>query len=151
MPRTRVIRSVVSGMTRHQGRSAGAALLLTALILGGCASHQKQPAAAPSPSSPPADSAPPPGAEAKINISYSHPGDFLSSLVVTKYSSATTLLTTPGGKQGNESIVRFSGDVRVWQIDVQKGLMSDVPIIGKDQPYAPSGVKYGQMPAGFSQ
>ena len=151
MPRTRVTRSVVSGATRHQGISAAAALLLTALILGGCASHQKQPAAAPSPSSPPADSAPPPGAEAKINISYSHPGDFLSSLVVTKYSSATNLLTTAGSKQGSESIVRFSGDVRVWQIDVQKGLLSDVPIIGKDQPYAPSEVKYGQMPNGFSQ
>jgi hypothetical protein len=151
MPRTRVTRFVVSGAKRHQGIGAAAAVLLAALIIGGCASHQKQPAAAPSPSSPPADSAPPPGAEAKINISYSHPGDYLSSLVVTKYSLATNLLTTPGGKQGSESIVRFSGDVRVWQIDVDKGLLSDVPIIGKDQPYAPSEVKYGLMPNGFVQ
>ena len=151
MPRTRVTRFVVGGAARYQGIAAAAAILLVALIVAGCSSHKTQPAASPSPAPTQADSTPPPGAEAKINISYSHPGDYLSSLVVTKYSSASNLLTTPSGKQGSESIVRFSGDVRVWQIDVDKGLLSDMPIIGKDQPYAPSVVKYGQMPAGFVQ
>jgi hypothetical protein len=41
------------------------------------------------------DSAAPGGPEAKIRISYSRPGDFLTSMIVTEYSSAETVLSGP--------------------------------------------------------
>jgi hypothetical protein len=132
--------------------------LLTTVVLGaaivGCGSRHE---AAP-PVGGPADagtqtsnSAPPPGPEAKIHISYALANDFLTSLVVTKFDSAEEVAAKSAGKDANASIVRFHGGLVVWQIGVQKGILGEVPVLGKDKHYAPSEVKYASAPADFTQ
>lgn len=86
-----------------------------------------------------------PGPEAKIHISYSKHGDFLKSLVVTKYSSADTIAPGPGGA----SIVRFNGGVEVWRFAYQHGMFSDLPIGGSTDAYAVTEIQYGVLPAHF--
>src|ERR1700687_6512924 len=79
-----------------------AALALT-IGIGGCSARAKQPepAAAPSPTpNQAAESLAPPGPEAKIQISYSQPNDFLSTLSFTKYSGAILLASTPAAAPG---------------------------------------------------
>lgn len=130
------------------------AVLLIPLLTSGCAAHKTVDDAAGQtvanvPQS--TDNAPLPGPEAKIHISYAHPNDFLGSLTVTKYSAAQTLLTLDAKGGGAASIVRFDGGVGVWQVDVDKSLLSDVPVLGRDKSYAPSEVKYGAVPARFVQ
>lgn len=97
------------------------------------------------------DNAPSPGAEAKINISYARPDDFMTALAVTKYSGAQTL-TTSAAKSGSASVIRFEGGVVVWQIGAEKSLLSNMPVVGRkeDKPYAVTEVKYGIMPAHFA-
>jgi hypothetical protein len=100
----------------------------------------------------PSDSAAPAPAQAKIHVSYARPDDFITSLVVTKYYGADTLLTTPG-KTGASSIIRFAGGIVVWQFGADKGLLSGVPVIGahEDRPYQVSEVEYSVVPKGFTQ
>jgi hypothetical protein len=93
---------------------------------------------------------PPPGPEAKINISYSKPSDYLSSLVVTKYSAANTIATEPKGK-GIATTVLFQGGVVVWQVDISPSTFSGIPGLGSRQPYVVRHVKYGEIPQGFQQ
>ena len=97
------------------------------------------------------DNAPSPGAEAKINISYARPDDFMTALAVTKYSGAQTLATSDT-KSGSASVVRFEGGAVVWQIRAEKTLLSNMPVLGRkeDKPYAVTEVKYGIMPAHFT-
>ena len=91
----------------------------------------------------------PPGPEAKIHVSYAHRDDYLTSLIVTKYSAAQPLQTIPT-KDGNALTVRFDGGVTVWEFDVEKGLLNGVPVIGgKETRYAPAEVKYGDLPPHF--
>jgi hypothetical protein len=127
------------------------ATLLMIIQLAACASPRNPPApsSADSSDSQSSDNALPPSPDAKVHISYSRPGDFLSSLIVTKYSSAEPLLAIPGGKDGSAAIVRFEGGIVVWQIAVEKSLLNSMPLIGKDQPYAVTEVKYGTMPRHF--
>jgi len=98
-----------------------------------------------------ADNAPLPGPEAKIHISYAHTGDFLSSLTVTKYSGAQSLLTLDSKAGQAASIIRFDGGTEVWRIDVDKTLLSGVPVLGSEKGYAPAEVSYGSMPQRFLQ
>jgi hypothetical protein len=123
-------------------------LLLGLIIATGCSSHKdKVPAVAASET--PSVEATPAGPEAKIHISYSHPEDYLSSLVVTKYSAAQPLKTFQTN-DGQATTVRFDGGVTVWQLGVEKGFLSRVPMIGTSTPqYAPTQVKYGELPAHF--
>ncbi len=87
--------------------------------------------------------------EAKIHISYSHAGDYLSSMVVTKYDGADTLRTGTS-PEGSTATVRFTGGVVVWQFSVEKAFLSGMPLIGgKQKPYAPNEVKYGLLPEHF--
>src|ERR1700687_944038 len=94
-----------------------AALALT-IGIGGCSARAKQPApeaaASPTPNQA-ADSLAPPGPEAKIQISYSQPNDFLSTLSLTKYSGAIVLATAAAGARGNASVVGFEGGTPVWE------------------------------------
>ncbi|HZP46470.1 MAG TPA: hypothetical protein VFB15_12550 [Candidatus Binataceae bacterium] len=121
------------------------ALFLT-VVLAGCGTHQSappEPAAAEEPASP----------EARISITYSHPGDHLQSMVVTKYGGAQTLRTGETS-QGSASVVRFDGGVVVWEFAApEKGLVQDLPLLGHkhEPPLAPQQVKYGTLPAGFVQ
>ena len=130
------------------------ALLGFTIAFAGCSAHAKQsalqPAASP-PSEQSPDSAPPPGPEAKIQISYSQPNDFLSTLLVTKYAGASTLTTAPAGANGTASVVRFEGGIPVWQINVEPGMFSEMPIGFSSKNYAVSEVKYGNVPSHFVQ
>jgi len=100
----------------------------------------------------PIDSAASPPPQAKINVSYARPDDFITSLVVTKYYGADTLLTTPG-KKGTSSIIRFAGGVVVWQFGVDKSLLTGLPVIGahEERPYQIAEVEYSVVPKGFTQ
>jgi hypothetical protein len=122
---------------------------LVALHLMACGTR-KSTSATPVPS-PAAESAPLSGPEAKIHVSYARHGDFLNSLLVTKYSSAENVTTLTGKSGQTESIIRFEGGVPVWQIDVDKSLLSDVPVLGGDNAYALTEIKYGRLPARFVQ
>jgi hypothetical protein len=123
-------------------------LLTVCLIIGGCASWKTTTAASSARVVQTSDNPPLPGPEAKINISYSRPGDFLNSLAVTEYSSAETVLTE-SGKDSSASIIRFEGGVPVWQIGVTKKLMADIPMLGARKSYALNEVVYGKLPADF--
>jgi hypothetical protein len=108
----------------------------------------------PPPNPPPAvtaDTPEPTGPEAKIAISYAKTGDYLSSMVVTKYSAANTLTTVTKGSRGVASTVLFEGGVVVWQVDINPDTWSSFPGLGKRIPYAVTHVKYGEVPRGFAQ
>jgi hypothetical protein len=135
-------------------RSLAIAALLVQLLASGCAAHKSiDQAAGQTGANPPqsTDNAPLPGPEAKIHISFARPNDFLGSLMVTKYSAAQTVLTLDAKDGSAASIVRFDGGVGVWQVDVDKSLLSDVPVLGHEKGYAPTEVKYGAVPAHFVQ
>jgi hypothetical protein len=122
--------------------------LLEVLIAAGCGSRQPTPPA-PEAATSPADQQTPAGPEAKIHVTYAHPGDYLSGLTVIKYAGAQPLETIPT-KDGNAITVRFDGGVTVWQLAVEKSFLAGVPVIGPaERRYAPAEVKYGDLPAHF--
>jgi len=128
-----------------------AILIATCAVASGCSSRKSVTSsarvAADSQSSDNAASAAP---TAKIHIAYSRPGDYLTSLVVTEYSGAETVLPH-ANKTSSASIVRFEGGIVVWQIAIQKRLLNEMPILGKSMPGAVTEVEYGTMPAGFTE
>ena len=119
------------------------------IVMAGCASHHETPATPAAGATPASDASA--GAEAKVHINYSHPGDFLSSLIVTKYSGAETLKTLATGG-GTATIVRLDGGIVVWQFAVEKSMLTGVPLIGPaEQRYSPTEVKYGDLPDHFTE
>ena len=120
------------------------------LLASSCASGKNKAAPPPTRAQQTSDHGPPQGPDAKINISYSRRGDFLSSLTVTEYAGAETVLSEPG-KGSSSSIIRFDGGVVIWQIGVEKKLLADVPLLGERErkPYAITKVIYGKLPANF--
>jgi hypothetical protein len=130
-----------------------AALALT-IGIAGCSAHAKGSAVAPTASPAPdqsADNAPPVGPEAKIQISYSQPNDFLSTILLTKYAGADVLEKAPAGSGGVASVVRFEGGVPLWQVDVEPGMFTAMPLGLSAKNYAVSEVKYGNVPPHFKQ
>jgi hypothetical protein len=122
----------------------------------GCSTSAKQPALEPAASPTPgqtktADSTAPPGPDAKIQISYSRPNDFLSTLLLTKYSGAKVLAAAPAGSNGTASVVRFEGGTPTWQINIEPGMFSEMPLGFSAKNYAVSEVKYGNVPPHFVQ
>ena len=135
-------------------RSLAIAALAFTIVITGCSVLAKEPASqpdAPQPSDQASDNTPPPGPEAKIQISYSQPNDFLDTLSLTKYSGASTLTTAPAGSSGTASVVRFEGGTPVWQIDVEPGMFSEMPLGFSSKNYAVSEVKFGNVPPHFVQ
>jgi hypothetical protein len=122
-------------------------LVVVCLLAGGCASHKNTAASSSTHVQQTGDNAPP-GPDAKINISYSRNGDFLTSLTVTEYAAAETVLTE-SGKGPSASIIRFDGGVVIWQIGVEKKLLADVPLLSEHKVYALTKVTYGKLPANF--
>jgi hypothetical protein len=118
--------------------------LLAVCLIAGCASAST----ASKPAAQASTNAPLPGPDAKINISYGRPGDFLNSLTVTEYSAAETVLAR-SGKSPSASIIRFDGGMVIWQIGMKKKLLADVPILGDSKSYAVTEVIYGKLPANF--
>jgi len=135
---------------------ASAAVVFTIGTIGltGCSMLAKskalQSTASPS-SDQSADNSSPSGPEAKIQISYSHPNDYLSQLSLTKYSGASELTTEPAGSHGTASVVRFEGGTPVWEITIAPGMFSKMPIGYSAKNYAISEVKYGVVPPHFVQ
>lgn len=134
--------------------------LAFAMAVSGCSLLGKKPEPAAAASEPTAtsttpdqstDSMAPPGPEAKIQISYSKPNDFLNTLSMTKYSGADILSTSPSGSNGTASVVRFEGGMPVWQIDIEHGMFSDMPFGVTAQNYGVSEVKFGHVPPHFVQ
>jgi hypothetical protein len=122
-------------------------LLMMSLLAGGCV-FGKHTVNSPAIRAASADNAPPPGPDAKINISYSRPGDFLSSLTVTEYSAAQTVVTE-AVKGHSSSIIRFEGGVLIWQIGLKEKLLAEVPMLGERQSDAVKEVIYGKLPPNF--
>ena len=89
--------------------------------------------------------------EAKIHINYGSERDYLSSLTVTKYPAAYTLDASQDRQDANASTFRFDGGVPVWQIQVDKGVLSDLPGLGKRTEYRLGEVQYGIVPKHFVQ
>ena len=137
------------GVGRRIGRASLGALAAFALAAGiaGCALHAK----AAAPSADQSADAPSPGPEAKIQISYSQPNDYLSTLSMTKYSGATVLETPPAGPGGVASVVRFDGGEPTWQINIEPGMFTQMPFGWSARNYAVSEVKYGEVPPHFVQ
>jgi hypothetical protein len=123
-------------------------LLTACLIAAGCASAKNAAVASSTRVAQTSDNAPLPGPDAKINISYSRPGDFLNSLTVTEYSGAETVLAE-SGKAPSPSIIRFEGGVVVWQIGVTKRMLADIPMVGERKSGAVTEVIYGKLPSDF--
>lgn len=129
-------------------------LLAAALFAAqGCFLHNsKKPAAAPelakaSPRPTPA----PQSSGAKIQIDYTHKGDYLRSLTVTKFYGAKEISSRPGGG-GRLTVVRFEGGEPVWQIKAERGidsLLGHLPGIGDNRKFAPAQVTYGVLPKNF--
>jgi len=119
---------------------------LIALLTVGCSSHNElQP-----PSSSSADNGVG-GADAKIHINYSHAGDYLASMSVTKYPTAEILQTT-NTNNGAASVVRFDAGIVVWEFAVEKSMLNGVPLIGHgENRYSPAEVKYGTLPDHFEE
>lgn len=136
--------------TLSQSLAIGIAGLFLTIFTIGCSLH-KSASPPPAPSPQPADNTPLPGPEAKIHISYARPDDYLDSLLVSKYSSAENVMTLNDKDGRTSSIIRFDGGVGVWQIDVDKSMFSDFPVIGSEKAYAPADIKYGIVPARFLQ
>jgi hypothetical protein len=132
------------------------AALAFMIAIAGCSTHAILPApetaASPTPDRS-ADSAPPLGPEAKIQISYSQPNDFLSTILLTKYTGASVLQTAPTGSNGTgtAAVVRFEGGMPMWQISVEPGMFSEMPLGFSAKNYAVSQVKYGSVPPHFVQ
>jgi hypothetical protein len=70
---------------------------------------------------------------------------------MTKYSGATILATSPAGSNGIASVVRFDGGAPMWQINVEPGMFSEMPLGFSAKNYALSEVKYGNVPPHFVQ
>lgn len=136
-------------------RGFATAILIVCLMYG-CAARKSGPpaaqaksAAGPSTAAAASNASQASQPQAKINISYAHAGDFLRSIVVTKYEGAKQLATEPAGSQGTASLVRFETGVKVWQIDVDKGLLATFGMGRKA--YALKLVAYGVVPKHFTQ
>jgi hypothetical protein len=120
-------------------------VLLLLLAAYGCASQKH--AASSSTAAQPESESSPAGPEAKINISYSRPGDFLTSLTVTEYAGANALLTE-SEKGASAQIIRFEGGVVIWDIGIKKKLLK-VWLIGERKPNRITQITYGKLPADF--
>jgi hypothetical protein len=126
--------------------------LIAVTLLTGCSSHGEAAATSASPGpSQTVQSGASSNPEAKIHINYGSERDYLSSLTVTKYPAAYALDTARGGPDANASVFRFDGGVPVWQIQVDRGVLSDLPGLGKRDEYRLSEVQYGVVPRHFVQ
>jgi hypothetical protein len=140
-----------SSIGRQLALGATAVILLSCLINACALFNHGAPAPSAGNGADNAGNVTPSGPEAKINISYSKPSDYLSSLVVTKYAAANTIATDSKGKSGIATTVLFEGGVVVWQADINPSTFSGLPGIGSRQPYIVKHVKYGEIPQGFQQ
>jgi hypothetical protein len=136
-----------------------AVLLLLAVFPAACSLHKgvnqnaaqndsmAQSEAAPSPQPTPAASA------VTVHIGYARRDDYLQSLAVDKFASAT-LIPARGLKAGS-ALVRFEGGEPVWAIAADRGvsgsLLQHMPGVAENKKFAPTEVTYGTVPKGFTR
>ena len=100
--------------------------------------------------SPEATPAPP---SVTVHIGYAHRNDYLESLSVAKFASATQI-STRGLRSGSE-VIRFEGGEPVWEIAADRGisgsLLGHVPGVAENKKFALTGVTYGTQPKNFSK
>ena len=100
--------------------------------------------------SPEATPAPP---SLTVHIGYAHRNDYLESLSVAKFASASQI-STRGLKSGSE-VMRFEGGEPVWEIAADRGLsgslLGHVPGVAENKKFAITGVTYGTQPKNFSK
>ncbi|MGO9058651.1 MAG: hypothetical protein ACLQU2_14870 [Candidatus Binataceae bacterium] len=86
-----------------------------------------------------------------VNIGYAHRDDYLDSLNVAKFASATQL-SARGLKPGSE-LVRFEGGEPVWEIAADRGLsgslLGHMPGVAENKKFALTQVTYGNLPKNF--
>lgn len=145
--------------TRRALIRAGAICLVLALYACSTMHHSATPSSTPSASAPSAEETPaaddqsaanPSQPGATVNLSYSHPGDYLASLSVSKFSGAEVLQTRQLDPGHSATIVRFDGGATIWQIKPDTGVFSDFGGLGRKR-FALKAVSYGKLPANFSQ
>lgn len=92
---------------------------------------------------------PPPGAT--VNLSYGHPGDYLTSLSVAKFSGAQLIASRNLDSSHTMSVIRFEGGARTWEIKADTGMFSHLPGLNLQKKFAIKSVTYGKVPAHFIQ
>ncbi len=141
------------------GVTLGAGAICAALALGACSLlHRGAPATAAAPSAAPDEPAPgdqgeanPPAPGATINLSYTHRGDYLASLSVTKFSGAEALESRRLDPTHSATIVRFDGGATIWEIKADTSMLSDLPGLHSRARFALKSATYGKLPAHFIQ
>jgi len=139
-------------------------LALTALLLCGCSTHKqsKTPAdqAAQSQQTQESEASPEPSPTATpahpsvtVHISYARRDDYMQSLSVTKFASAT-LIPSHGEKSG-AVVMRFEGGDPVWEIAADRGvsgsLLGHMPGVEENKKFALTAVTYGEVPKHFAR
>jgi hypothetical protein len=88
-----------------------------------------------------------------VHISYAHRNDYLESLSVAKFASASQI-STHGLKSGSE-VMRFEGGEPVGEKAADRGLsgslLGHVPGVAENKKFAITGVTYGTQPRNFSK
>jgi hypothetical protein len=92
-----------------------------------------------------------PQPSAAVNLSYGHPGDYLASMSVAKFSGAEALTSHNLDPTHTVSIIRFEGGAKIWEIRADTGLFSHLPMLNLRKKFAIKSVTYGKVPAHFIQ
>jgi hypothetical protein len=137
-----------------------AGVICAALAMGACSILHRGAPSAESASAPSAAATaaaddqgetPPPPPGATVNLSYAHPGDYLASLSVSKFSGAEVLETRDLDPRHSATIVRFDGGATIWEIAADTSVLSDLPGLRSRKKFALKAVSYGKLPAHFTQ
>jgi len=86
-----------------------------------------------------------------VHLAYAHRDDYLQSISVAKFASATLLPAQ--GEEAGTTIVRFEGGEPVWAISADRGvsgsLLGHMPGVEENKKYAVTAVTYGVVPKHF--
>ena len=86
-----------------------------------------------------------------IGVKYQEKNDYLRSIRVIKYTSATLLRTRRVNATETASVIRFHGGVPVWTVRADLGLLNRMPGLNYRKKLSPPTVVYGQLPVQFAQ
>ncbi len=87
-----------------------------------------------------------------VHITYARRDDYLESLAVAKFASATLL---PTHAKAGAAVIRFEGGEPVWEIAADRGvsgsLLGHMPGVQENKKFALTEVTYGVVPRNFSK
>jgi hypothetical protein len=88
-----------------------------------------------------------------VHISYVHRDDYVESMSVAKFASATLIPTH--AQKGGSALVRFEGGEPVWEIAADRGvsasLLGHVQGVAENKKFAITEVTYGTVPKNFAK